>query len=198
MSLTDKQKAFCREYIKDHNATQAAIRAGYSAKTAQEQSSRLLSNVMVNEFIFQLQQETAQRNELDTDSIVQELRKIAFLKPHTLYKRDQKGWIFQDPEDVPPETMDAISEISIIEIVTEDPSGKVTRETRSKFKPACKLKALEMLGKHIGMFRDKVDVTLTEKPKPADLSYTEWHGLSEDEKTVYLVTGKLPERPEEG
>lgn len=51
MALTAKQKRFCDEYLIDLNATQAAIRAGYSEKTAQEQSSRLLSNVMVQEYI---------------------------------------------------------------------------------------------------------------------------------------------------
>lgn len=45
--MTDKQARFCEEYMIDLNATQAAIRAGYSPKTAQEQSARLLSNVML-------------------------------------------------------------------------------------------------------------------------------------------------------
>lgn len=55
MALNDKQKQFCNEYMIDLNATQAAIRAGYSQKTAQEQSARLLSNVMVQEYIQELQ-----------------------------------------------------------------------------------------------------------------------------------------------
>lgn len=45
--LTAKRRAFCREYIEDYNGTQAGVRAGYSPKTAQEQASRLLCNVMV-------------------------------------------------------------------------------------------------------------------------------------------------------
>ena len=51
--LTDKQRRFVEEYLIDLNATQGAIRAGYSKKTAQEQSSRLLSNVMVQDAIAQ-------------------------------------------------------------------------------------------------------------------------------------------------
>ena len=50
-TLTTKQRLFVDEYIIDFNGTQAAIRAGYSTRTAQEQSSRLLSNVMVAEAI---------------------------------------------------------------------------------------------------------------------------------------------------
>ncbi|MGE9266402.1 terminase small subunit, partial [Escherichia coli] len=46
-ALSEKQRRFVAEYLIDLNGTQAAIRAGYSAKTAQEQSSRLLSNVMI-------------------------------------------------------------------------------------------------------------------------------------------------------
>jgi phage terminase small subunit len=55
--LTDKQRAFVYEYMKDRNATQAAIRAGYSPNSAQEQGSRLLSNAMVAEFLAQQEAE---------------------------------------------------------------------------------------------------------------------------------------------
>lgn len=58
--LTDKQRRFVQEYLIDLNATQAAIRAGYSAKTAQEQSSRLLSNVMVQGAVEALQAQQAE------------------------------------------------------------------------------------------------------------------------------------------
>ena len=59
--LSAKQEQFCREYLVDLNATQAAIRAGYSPKTAQEQASRLLSNVIVVERVAVLKQERASK-----------------------------------------------------------------------------------------------------------------------------------------
>jgi len=65
--LTPKQQAFVAEYIVDKNATQAAIRAGYSAKTAQEQSSRLLSNVMVQAAIDGLLAKAVERSERSLD-----------------------------------------------------------------------------------------------------------------------------------
>lgn len=71
--LTAKQEAFVREYLKDLNATQAAIRAGYSEKTAQEQGSRLLSNVMVAEAVAKRQDKAAKRAEITVDSLAQEL-----------------------------------------------------------------------------------------------------------------------------
>ena len=57
--LTNKQTLFCQEYIKDFNATQAAIRAGYSKKTANEQAARLLANVSIQKNISELQNEVA-------------------------------------------------------------------------------------------------------------------------------------------
>lgn len=59
-NLTDKQKAFCKEYVMDWNGTQAAIRAGYSAETAASQASRLLTNVKIKEYIEHIQQDIQQ------------------------------------------------------------------------------------------------------------------------------------------
>ena len=58
--LTAKRQAFCREYIEDYNGTQAGIRSGYSPKTAQEQSSRLLCNAMILKEIARLESERRQ------------------------------------------------------------------------------------------------------------------------------------------
>ncbi|MCF7672480.1 terminase small subunit [Bacillus subtilis] len=63
MVLTSKQERFVSEYLIDLNATQAAIRAGYSEKTAQEQSSRLLSNVMVQQAVSDAQNRVAEKAE---------------------------------------------------------------------------------------------------------------------------------------
>lgn len=71
--LTAKQQAFCEEYMVDLNATQAAIRAGYSAATAQEQSSRLLSKVMVKAHVAELQAVVSKRVHIDQDMVIQGL-----------------------------------------------------------------------------------------------------------------------------
>lgn len=81
---TDKQAAFVREYVKDWNATQAAIRAGYSKRTAQEQSSRLLSNVMVKTAIERRMREITALAEVDTAMIVRELMDVATADPREL------------------------------------------------------------------------------------------------------------------
>ncbi|HHH0281309.1 TPA: terminase small subunit [Yersinia enterocolitica] len=74
--LTPKQGLFCREYLKDLNATQAAIRAGYSEKTAQVQSSRLLSNVMVQQRVSELAAERNIRVGIDADYVLRQAVKL--------------------------------------------------------------------------------------------------------------------------
>ena len=71
--LTPKQQRFVDEYLIDLNATQAAIRAGYSEKTAQEQSSRMLSNVIVSDAIRQAQQERQKRTLVTQDDVIRGL-----------------------------------------------------------------------------------------------------------------------------
>lgn len=75
--LTDKQRAFVLEYLKDKNATQAAIRAGYSPKTAQEQSSRLLSNVMVRAEIDLFIEKVSEETQTDVKWVRQRLKEEA-------------------------------------------------------------------------------------------------------------------------
>lgn len=82
--LTAKQKKFVEEYLIDLNATQAAIRAGYSPNTAQEQSSRLLSNVMVKNEIDKAMAERSRRTGINQDRVLRELAKIAFVNPMML------------------------------------------------------------------------------------------------------------------
>ena len=75
--MTDKQARFCEEYMIDLNATQAAIRAGYSPKTANEQAARLLANVSIQNRIAQLQAEQSRRTGVSADRVVRELAKVA-------------------------------------------------------------------------------------------------------------------------
>ena len=77
-TLSDKQKLFCLEYLVDLNGKQAAIRSGYSKKTAEVQASRLLSNAKVKKFIDKAVARRAEKLEITTDKVVQELAKIGF------------------------------------------------------------------------------------------------------------------------
>ena len=79
VELNTKQKRFAEEYIKDHNAKQAAIRAGYSKHTAKVQGSRLLSNANVKRYIDELIKSQTSRTLIDADMIIKEIAKIAFI-----------------------------------------------------------------------------------------------------------------------
>lgn len=150
MSLNRKQLRFCEEYVIDLNATQAAIRAGYSEKTAQVQSSRLLLNVMVQAKIVELQEEISKRNELKADDIVQELRKIGFMTIDELF--DNNG-VIKNPTLLSDKAKAAVSSVKI----TKRTYGKdynETEEETTELKLWDKGKALVELGKHMGIFKD--------------------------------------------
>lgn len=71
MELTSKQEKFCREYVIDFNATQAAIRAGYSEKGADVRGSELLGNRKVQNFLNDLKKQTAKRTDTSADDLTQ-------------------------------------------------------------------------------------------------------------------------------
>ena len=150
--LTEKQQRFVDEYLIDLNATQAAIRAGYSAKTADVQGSRMLANCKVQQAISIAMAERSKRTGINQDRVVLELARIAFVKMTDII--DSDGKIKDDATD---------DDLACIESVkyksSESDTGlSVAREV--KISP--KLKALELLGKHLGMWNDKLDVNITQ------------------------------------
>ena len=83
VKLIKKHELFAKEYLIDLNATQAAIRAGYSKKTAAAQGARLLTNVNIQKYIKELQQSRQKRSEITQDMIIDELRKLGFAEIDT-------------------------------------------------------------------------------------------------------------------
>lgn len=157
--LTDKQQCFVDEYLIDLNATQAAIRAGYSAKTADQQGSRLLANIKVKQAVAEKQAQRSKRTGVNQDRVVLELAKVAFAKMTDIV--DSKGRI---KEDASPDDLACIESIKYKESDNEY-GGSVEREV----KIASKLKALELLGKHLGMWSDKFNVTVEKSEKLDDI-----------------------------
>ena len=76
--MTDKQKKFCEEYLTGLNATQAAIHAGYSEKTAGSIGNENLKKPEIKKYIAELQAEGQERNQIKRDDILGELKKIGF------------------------------------------------------------------------------------------------------------------------
>jgi phage terminase small subunit len=117
--LTPKQEAFCREYLIDLNGTQAAIRAGYSQRTANEQAARLLAKVSVSSHIQKLMGERAERVQRTADDVLKDIHKVKDSCMSEAF--DQQG-----------------------NAVMVDPKAA--------------LKALELEGRHLKMFTDKLEV----------------------------------------
>lgn len=148
--LTEKQQRFVEEYLIDLNATQAAIRAGYSAKTANEQGCQNLAKLSIQQAIAEKMAERSKRTGINQDRIVLELAKIAFVKMTDIV--DEEGRIRPDATD---------DDLSCIESVKYKESSSMNGDSvEREVKISSKLKALELLGKHLGMWNDKIDVNV--------------------------------------
>ena len=150
MALSDKQAAFVKEYLVDLNATQAAIRAGYSQKTAQAQGSRLLSNVMVAAAIQERMDERSERTEITADRVLEELAKVGFANAADYFEWGPGGITIKDQAELTPEQTAVVSEVS--ETTTKD-GGTIRVKLHDK------LTALEKIGRHLKMFTDKHEHT---------------------------------------
>ena len=144
-NLTPKQQRFVEEYLIDLNATQAAIRAGYSEKTANEQGSRLLANVSISEAIAEAKNKRAERTEITQDYVLSNIQKVI--------ERCMQQEAVQARDGSP--------------LLVEGPEGNLA--CLFEFKEAGALKGLELLGKHLGMFKDKIEHT-GKDGGPIDLS----------------------------
>lgn len=156
-ALTPKEAMFVREYLVDLNGTQAAIRAGYAPKSAKVTASRLLTKANIRAAIDEAKQIRVQRIEISQDRILQELGKIGFSDNRRLY--DANGRI-RPIHELDDETAGAIS---AIEVVSRPLRGGKKGETEqvAKVKFYDKRAALVDLGRHFGMFREQVDVSVS-------------------------------------
>lgn len=148
--MTKKQKLFCEEYLIDLNATQAAIRAGYSPETAGAIGSENLAKPEIRACIDRSMAERSKRTGINADRVVMELAKIALVNAADVINADDATL----REDAAPEDTAAIQSVKVKTFPTKDGEG-VERE----IKMADKIKALELLGKHLGMFKDKVELS---------------------------------------
>lgn len=150
VKLTKKQQLFVDEYLIDLNATQAAIRAGYSPETATVIGCENLKKPNIKSEIDRALAIRSRRTGVNQDRVIRELAKIAFVDASDVINMDAatvKG-------DANRDDTSAIASVKVKTIPMED-GNIVEREV----KLYDKLKALELLGKHLGMFTDKIDLT---------------------------------------
>lgn len=148
--LTKKQQLFVQEYLIDLNATQAAIRAGYSVESARDIGCENLTKPNIQHEIAVAMAERSKRTGINQDRIVLELAKLALVKMTDIV--DDHGRIKGTATD---DDLACIESIKYKESDNEF-GGSVEREV----KIGSKIKALELLGKHLGMWNDKIDVNV--------------------------------------
>lgn len=150
IKLTDKQEFFCQEYMIDLCGTQAAIRAGYSPKTAGVIACELLKKPKIDARIAQLQAERSRRTGINADRVIREFAKIAFLNAEDIVDMNSATV----KEDADKDDTAAIQSVKVRTVPTEN--GEIT-EREVKF--VDKNRALEQLGRHLGIFNDKLSIS---------------------------------------
>jgi len=154
-----KQKRFVEEYLIDLNATQAAIRAGYSKKTAKEQGCQLLTKLNIQQAIQKAMERRSKRTEITQDRILKELAMIAFsdIKNYLDIEENTGVIIAKSFKDMPEGESRVIKAIKENRAIKENADGtKITVYDKVTFELHDKMKALELLGKHLGMFVEEV------------------------------------------
>lgn len=169
MALTNKQKRFCEEYIIDLNATQAAVRAGYSEDTARSIASENLSKPDIQEELSKLQLEISNKNGNLAQQVIDELKKIGF---SNIQDYIEAGNEVKDLSEIDPQKAAAVSSVkkSFTEFGDEKTGGT---KTTVEFKLWDKIGALEKIGRHLGIFEKDNAQSKPEYPQPFSDSQVE-------------------------
>ena len=169
--LTPKQKLFADEYLIDLNATRAYKAAYKSVKkdeTARTNGSRMLTNANVSKYIKERMNERSKRTEITQDNVLKELATIAFAKVTDFVTIENGVVIVKDTKDIPKDLLPAIASIK---------EGKNGIEVSFYNKD----KSLELLGRHLGMFNDKIEISGTVNNPMEGLTTEELRKLIEDD-----------------
>lgn len=144
MKLNDRQLAFCREYVIDHNASRAAIAVGYNPKTAGSQACRLLKNVNAQKEIKRLEAKVLEKCDLTAERVLKEYIRIAFA--------DVKEQVDIKTGELKPDSDGAL----VGSISVKVGKDGVTRKVKFHDKMA----ALLVLAKRTGVVKDSLEITL--------------------------------------
>ena len=163
--MTPKQQRFVDEYLIDLNATQAAKRSGYSPKTSMQQGERLLRNVEVQTAISQAQQQRSKRTQITADRVLMELAKLGFsdLRKAIIWRANVTGMVEGENGE---QRLAVTNEVQLVnsEELDDDTAAAISEVSQNaqgglKIKFYDKRGALDSIGRHLGMFTDKVEHT---------------------------------------
>lgn len=145
-TLSPKQQAFVDQYLVDLNATQAYLRAGYrcSEETARRNGHKLLTNTDIQAFVAERMADRAKRTEIDQDRVVLEIARLAFSDVRKLFDGNR----LKRMDEIDDATAAAISSVKVS--TRQVGEGEVEHVAEIKLWP--KTPAIEMAGKHVGLF----------------------------------------------
>lgn len=153
LKLTPKQKLFCDYYLISLNATDAAVKAGYSKKTAKEIGAENLTKLHIQEYLESRMNKRAEKLEITADKVISEIAKLAFANTTDILEITDSGVVIKD-----------LSKLDTTCIASaEEVFDKEGIKLGVKLKLHDKTKNLELLGRHLGLFKDKVEHSFDEK-----------------------------------
>ena len=191
--LTNKQRAFVLEYVKDWNATQAAIRAGYSADTARSIGHENLTKPDIRA---EIDRHFADMG-LTADRIKAEQMALAFSDLGDFVTIQAGGGVIvNDSSQLKGRTklIKKIKERRKILTKAEGDGEEMIIDSQIEIELYDKQKALDVLGKVVGLDKSGQETEEGPKAPTIQLSYTDFHNMDEDELLIWITTGALPER----
>ena len=157
MKLSPKQKRFVEEYLIDFNATQAAIRAGYSNKTAYSIGQENLKKPEIQKAISQKQKEHSEKTDITIERVLKERARLAFFDPRKLFNGDGTPKAIHELDD---DTAAVVAGVDVVNIGNSELGvGQVL-----KIKLSEKSASLTALERHLGMYNDKMTHDITVNP----------------------------------
>jgi len=157
MSLTPKQQRFIEEYLIDLNATQAAIRAGYSEGTAQQIGFENLTKPLIATAVAEAQAERSKRVRVSQDDVLRELMRIGYSDAWN-YEQDDHGRLSL-VEGAPKDATRAVASVKHKTRTVPTKDGDPIVEHTVEYRLWDKNTALTNLGRHLGMFLDRSELT---------------------------------------
>ena len=143
-TLTDRQRAFCREYLVDYVGVKAAVRAGYSKKSAAQESSRLLTNAKVHAELARLAARVKKKAELSAVAVLESVTAVALGDVRQLFEKDEFGRSkLKEVLDLTPEAQALLA-------------GYTEKDGRIELKLENRTRSKEMLMKHLGLLKEHI------------------------------------------
>lgn len=152
-TLNERQRLFCLEYVKDLNATQAAIRAGYSERSAHIIAWNLLRRPAIAEYVSKHAEEHLDSLQISTEEVLDEYRNRAFFDPQDAFEQDGS---LKRLKDIPIDVRRCIASLEVTEIFDGQGDQKTAIGLLKKVKFTDKDKALDGLAKYLGLLKERV------------------------------------------